>query len=233
VECDTIAALIAVVASRGGKRERLAADPMDKTKIGLCVDSFFCRSRRKRSAAMCQWIERCICKSQEMQVLDVGTGSGYVASALAAWNGAKVYTVDIQDHRQTDVEFCLFDGQTLPFSSNHFDLVVLGFVLHHTAKRRRLFSECVRVAKRWVLVFEDVSENRFDKMFIAVHGFGHKLLYGLPERAQFFSLAGWIDFFKDADTTALGLRVVVLHRLSFEWFFPITRRLFVLEVLPA
>ena len=50
-----------------------------------------------------------------------------------------------------------FDGQSLPFEDNSFDVVCVCYVLHHLAPEHaeRLFAEVIRVARSRVLLLED------------------------------------------------------------------------------
>jgi len=200
--------------------------------LGSRVSEVLSRRRRRLSSLECKWILQHVSMSPESCVLDIGTGPGFLASALSSENGLRVWGVDVQDIRQVKVPLCLFDGETFPFRNGCFDTVILSFVLHHTQRKKQILSECIRVANRWIVVFEDVADSWFDKLLFALHGYGYNTLYGIAEHPQTFSTDEWIEFFKLFLTTKLSIRTVPVGRLSFAWFFPIARRLFLLDLNP-
>jgi SAM-dependent methyltransferase len=96
-------------------------------------------------------------------VLDVGTGTGRAAIALAR-RGARVTGVDASEEmlavarrraadRKVDVPFLEGDAHALQFADHSFDVVVCLRVLMHTPDWRRSLSELCRVA-RYRVVFD-------------------------------------------------------------------------------
>ena len=90
-------------------------------------------------------------------VLDVGTGTGRAAIALAR-RGARVTGVDASREmlavarrraadRQADVTFVTGDSHALQFEDRSFDVVVCLRVLMHTPDWRRSLGELCRVAR--------------------------------------------------------------------------------------
>ncbi|HEX5449789.1 MAG TPA: class I SAM-dependent methyltransferase [Gaiellaceae bacterium] len=88
------------------------------------------------------------------RALDVGTGTGALAYALAT-RVASVVGVDsdaamIERARLNapdNVEMVIADGEHLQFESFSFDLAVTARTLHHTARPELLVAELVRVTK--------------------------------------------------------------------------------------
>jgi ubiquinone/menaquinone biosynthesis C-methylase UbiE len=96
------------------------------------------------------------------RVLDVGTGTGRAALALAA-RGASVTGVDASDEmlkvaaeraaaRGIPVEFRPADAHALPFDDRAFDVVVSLRVLMHTPGWRTSVAELCRVARTRVVI---------------------------------------------------------------------------------
>jgi SAM-dependent methyltransferase len=96
------------------------------------------------------------------RVLDVGTGTGRAAIALAS-RGARVTGVDASLEmlkvaadraalRGVAVEFRPGDAHALPFDDRAFDVVVCLRVLMHTPAWRQCLSELCRVARRRVVL---------------------------------------------------------------------------------
>jgi SAM-dependent methyltransferase len=78
------------------------------------------------------------------RILDIGTGAGVAAAALAGAAGprGKVTAVDVQDMRlvREGFDFRLIDGLSLPFPDDSFDVVVSNQVLEHVGDEdRQLF----------------------------------------------------------------------------------------------
>ena len=109
-----------------------------------------------------------------MSVLDVGCGEGYVGEELAARGVRQVWGVDILDlrRRKETGRFRLYDGQSLPFPDDAFDLVMLNFVLHHVPDEKKiaLVREALRVTRGKVFILEDTPTTAFDRFVSQRHG---------------------------------------------------------------
>jgi SAM-dependent methyltransferase len=104
------------------------------------------------------------------RVLDIGTGSGVIASALAELAGpdGAVSAVDVNDQRRVleGYEFRQVEGTELPFEDGSFDVVLSNHViehvgsrsdqLHHLGEVRRVLAAggvCyLAVPQRWILL---------------------------------------------------------------------------------
>ncbi|HOG29880.1 MAG TPA: class I SAM-dependent methyltransferase [Vicinamibacterales bacterium] len=108
-------------------------------------------------------------------VLDVGTGMGLAARALAA-RGLEVVSVDTNAEDQqvaaalTDdpallgrIQFTLADAARLPFAAGRFGSVVTVDVLHHLDDGSAVLAEIVRILRPGgTLVLSDFSREGFD-----------------------------------------------------------------------
>ena len=101
--------------------------------------------------------------SGRVRVLDIG-GDNF--GALAAQHGWEYVTIDLATpqqmgtggHRET---MLTYDGRTLPFAPNSFDIVILSFVLHHAAENTLPLLKQVRaIATGYVLVGEDLASQQ-------------------------------------------------------------------------
>lgn len=131
-------------------------------------------------------------------VLDVGCGTGYLAGQLQRMYGVEPTGVDIRDVRDTQAEkigFRTFDGTSIPFPDSSFDHVVLSYVLHHAVDPLALARECRRVARRSVLVFEELPYSRPGKLVLRLHVALFALHYsiGTPSSTEYRCALAWLE----------------------------------------
>lgn len=91
------------------------------------------------------------------KILEIGCGAGTDACEFAR-HGAQVTALDITDHaieltstrakvENLDIECIKYDGRSLPFDVNSFDVVYSCGVLHHSPFMDNLFADTHRVLK--------------------------------------------------------------------------------------
>jgi SAM-dependent methyltransferase len=108
------------------------------------------------------------------RLLDIGAGEGFVAE-VAASDGHAPFLVDVNDANRTDLPHRIYDGRTLPYEADSFDIGLLSYVLHHCDDPPRVLGEAARVCKK-LIVLESVYETEFD----------HRLLSFLDHLANWF-----------------------------------------------
>lgn len=126
-------------------------------------------------------------KHQFRKVLEVGAGDGSILQYLDEWKFVpEMHALEISQSGVEQIKNrrigCLksvqvFDGYTIPFSDNEFDLVVLSHVLEHVEFERMLLREIKRVSK--YVVIEVPRDYRFgvDKRMKHFLGYGHINMY--------------------------------------------------------
>ena len=148
---------------------------------------------------------------RDMSVLDVGCGEAYVGEELRARGVRKVWGVDIVDlRRHRPSAFCLYDGRTLPFPDDRFDLVMLSFVLHHVPDELKLglVREALRVTRATLFILEDTPTTAFDRFVSQCHGDAYRRKIDSDASYGFLTPAEWRWLFRgmglEPETRALG-----------------------------
>lgn len=97
-------------------------------------------------------------------VLDFGSGRCELSKLLGARNHTT--NVDIfKGCKDTDV----YDGHTLPYDDDSFDVVVSMFVLHHIPHHESIVRELTRVARKRIIVVEDYPITMYDRLVSKLH----------------------------------------------------------------
>lgn len=112
--------------------------------------------------------------SSEMTVVDLGTGTGFVAAALARRTrrvigidaSPTMLTVARRNLRKQDiknVEFIAGAGEHLPIDSGSVDMVFGNMVLHHIPEPPRAFTEIFRVLKNGgSVILTDLDKHSYE-----------------------------------------------------------------------
>jgi SAM-dependent methyltransferase len=87
-------------------------------------------------------------------VMDLGCGKGdsfdlfRQLDPAIKWCGLDIeISPEVEKRTRTDAEFFSFDGSTIPFEDNHFDLIYCNQVLEHVRQPEQLLTDVQRVLK--------------------------------------------------------------------------------------
>ncbi|MCR4261082.1 MAG: class I SAM-dependent methyltransferase [Candidatus Colwellbacteria bacterium] len=146
------------------------------------------------------------------RIIDIGSGDCTVAKNLRK-KGYKITPLDVKDKSvHQNIRPTIYDGQSMPFPDNSFDVALLITVLHHTKKPVEVLRETLRVAPR-IIVMEDLYESIFQKYLtfimdslLNLEFFGHPHT-NMTERQ-------WEGVFKK-----LGLKIIDRNIHNFWRFF--------------
>ena len=97
---------------------------------------------------------------EQGSVLDVGCGDGLVASLIQESKpGVTLRGIDVLVRADTRIPVIEFDGRTIPFADESFDVVLFVDVLHHTNKPEILLREAARVARDAIVLKDHTREG--------------------------------------------------------------------------
>ncbi len=129
-----------------------------------------------------------VCQSiNPKKVLEVGAGDGSILHYLDKWKfGEELYALEIAQSGVDKIkerklnrlkEVNIFDGYSIPYADDSFDLIILAHVLEHVEHERVLIRELKRVAKH--IVIEVPKDYRFgvDKRMKHFLDYGHINMY--------------------------------------------------------
>jgi ubiquinone/menaquinone biosynthesis C-methylase UbiE len=98
------------------------------------------------------------------RVLDIGAGNCVLCQQLRQ-RGYDVVPVDLANLSfVNEIVPVVYDGTTLPFDNDSFDVAMVITVLHHVQDPDAVLAELKRVARR-LIVIEEIYENSLEKYF--------------------------------------------------------------------
>lgn len=157
-------------------------------------------NKQTRDDMHLELILRCIQAETGMKILDLGTGSGYLAFPFAEkYKQVEVVGLDIlektleENQRKAELEginnlrFVNYDGMAFPFDNNSFDIVITRYALHHFPAINDTFCEISRVLKKNGIFFlsdptpNDDDTERFVDEYMQMKKDGHIKFYTKDE----------------------------------------------------
>ncbi len=160
------------------------------------------------------------------KILDFGCGSCCFTKKLQNLN-YDVEGVDVVS-KGTCYKPKLYNGKTLNYENDYFDVVICSFVLHHIPNYKDILKELIRVTKKYIIIFEDTPNNSLDRYFTKLHA---KSDWGKCENC-FKSVEEWLNTFKDNNLNVIYSETIPGYKFPFAvcpLFYPVPNTLFVVE----
>lgn len=191
-------------------------ESIEKTKQGFeesfRLGTFY--DKQTRDERHLELILKSVPVEQGMKILDLGTGSGYLAFPFAEkYRGAEVVGLDIvenalEENRKKaeqsglcNLKFVCYDGVDFPFDDNTFDIVITRYALHHFPTINHTFAEISRVLAKNGLFFlsdpapNDDDKDRFVDEFMQMKKDGH---------IKFYTKNEWTEIGNSADLNCIN-----------------------------
>lgn len=114
----------------------------------------FDKLSRKNKANQIITILKTFTDISKCHILDIGTGSGYIAYEISK-NCKSLVSVDVTDERleKKGYEFIKISDEHLPLEENIFDIVISNQVIEHVQNQNLHISEIYRVLKKEGLLY--------------------------------------------------------------------------------
>jgi SAM-dependent methyltransferase len=94
-------------------------------------------------------------------VLDVGTGDGRIAAAIAERRSdLRIQGIEVTVREDAAIPVMPFDGRTIPMAGDSVDVVTFFDVLHHADDPIALLREGARVARSCLVIKDHLCDSR-------------------------------------------------------------------------
>ena len=177
-------------------------ESIEKTKQGFeesfQADAFY--NKQTRDENHLELIMNCLRVEDGMKILDLGTGTGYLAFPFAEkYKQTEIVGLDIvekalEENRKraeeeglNNLHFVNYAGTAFPFEDHSFDMVITRYALHHFPAIKDTFREINRVLKKNGLFFlsdpapNDDDTERFVDEYMQMKKDGHIKFYTRQE----------------------------------------------------
>jgi SAM-dependent methyltransferase len=144
------------------------------------------------------------------RVLDVSSGDGLLARRIQEQRpDIELRAIDVLVRPHTHVPIEAFDGQTIPFEDESFDLVMFVDVLHHAEDPLPLLREAVRVSRQYVLIKDHLLEGALAGPTLRFMDRVGNLRYGVAVPYRYWKRETWLETFGrlDLEITAWSSRL--------------------------
>lgn len=108
---------------------------------------------------------------ENANVLDFGAGN----CEFSKYIGNRNVTTSVDIHKSCEGAD-VYDGYKLPYEDNSFDVVLSMFVLHHIPHNRDIMKELQRVARKHIIIVEDMPVTAYQRLVARLH----YLFFGQP-----------------------------------------------------
>jgi ubiquinone/menaquinone biosynthesis C-methylase UbiE len=160
------------------------------------------------------------------KVLDLGSGTGWVAKHLSDLLDIQIQCVDVVNEHRVNLPFLVYNGRKLPFSDNSFDIVLLIYTLHHCDDPIQVLKESKRVCKKRIIILEDTYTNFFGKTLAIIFDYLSNKMCNPKVKTpfNFKKVSQWLNIFEK-----LNLKVIYTKKLPASWRYPVRHIQFVLK----
>ena len=175
---------------------------------------------QRRVRVLAEHLTRLLSKSS--RVLDVGCGDGLIDSLIIQQHQGpiEINGVDILLRKHTHIPVKLFDGTTIPYEDNSFDVVIFIDVLHHTDNPYHLLKEAKRVAQHSIVLKDHLTDNILATPTLRFMDWVGNAHHGVVLPYNYYSKQQWDNTFTQLDLTVANWKANLnLYSIPAHWLF--------------
>ncbi len=152
--------------------------------------------------------------------LDIGTADQKLFEVIhqAFDNFSDAQTLDIHPVGQPIFRHTVYDGRTIPFPDNSFDIVSFIDVLHHTDNIEELLAEAKRVSRKFILIKDHKYQNRVQKGTLEIQDWFGRFGLGeanFPLPYNFLTSPQWQEIFLHLRLRVISFQGAIDYRHPF------------------
>ena len=137
-------------------------------------------------------------------VLDIGCGDGTIGKLIMQLRpDISIQGVELLTRPGCKIDCRSFDGWSLPFSNDYFDVCLLVDVLHHTQDATVLLCEAARVSRNLVILKDHLKESFIDVFTLRLMDWVGNRPHGVILSYNYMSAVQWAQCFSICDLTEL------------------------------
>ncbi len=151
--------------------------------------------------------------NKNTEVIDIGSGNGYISQYLVNKFGCKMHCSDIINYMEYKIPFTLIKNNKLPFKKNAFDIAIMNDVLHHMPPEIQeiMLKEVTRIAKKLLVV----ETSRTATALILDTIFSRIQCFDMPITYTHRNNKGWKRLFTKIDLEFEEMKI------KSPWYYPL------------
>jgi SAM-dependent methyltransferase len=151
---------------------------------------------KRRTSVLSCWCSRLI--PSNSRVLDVGCGDGQLARLIAdKRSDISICGIDVRQRKDSAMLVETFDGKSIPYGKDSFDVVMLVDVIHHADQPITLLRDAARVAKQAILIKDHLVEGTFAYLTLQLMDWIGNARHGVSLPYNYWTLAKWHGVFDE------------------------------------
>ncbi len=153
------------------------------------------------------------------RVLDIGTGNGRLARRILDLRpDLTIQGIDVRSNIDAEIPVTEYDGITIPFEGDSWDICMASDVLHHCDDPMAMLREMNRVAIDAIVIKDHFADTRFDYTLLCAMDWAGNFGYGTQVPFNFLSSREWLESFSTIGLTPVEVRKSLqLYPIPFTW----------------